>query len=95
MGDKGGINNYNSYKLKAEDLTRPWAIGPANIYIYLIAPRIPPGQAGLRDEEIVAIVLESLGDPVTCTCRWSCFGCHLGASGGALGVSLGRSAYDR
>ena len=30
MGDKGGINNYNSYKLKAEDLTRPWAIGPAN-----------------------------------------------------------------
>ena len=30
MGDKGGINNYNSYKLKAEDLTRPWANGPAN-----------------------------------------------------------------
>ena len=30
MGDKGGINNYNSYKRKAEDLTRPWAIGPAN-----------------------------------------------------------------
>ena len=29
MGDKGGINSYKSYKLKAEDLTRPWAIGPA------------------------------------------------------------------
>ena len=57
--------------------------------------RIPPGQAGLCDEEVVASVLESLGDPVTCTCRWSCFGCHFGASGGALGVSLGRSAYDR
>ena len=45
--------------------------------IYLIAPRIPPGRAGIRDKKIVASVLQSLGDPVMSTCHWSCFGCHL------------------
>ena len=37
MGDKGGINNYDSYKLNAEDLTRPLAIGPANFVLSLFS----------------------------------------------------------
>ena len=35
------------------------------MYVYPIAPLIPPGWAGLRDEEIVASVLASIGDSVT------------------------------
>ena len=40
-----------------------------DLHDYLIAPRIPPGRAGLRDEEIVASVLASIGDSVTQTCH--------------------------